>query len=117
MRRNKMSTKYQTLKYPLTSINFIGDNTIAIEIDGVSAGMLYIPEGTMQAFLDMIFRDDSPPAVHGYFGGKDLGSCLSINVKDLEDSTILLSQYGVIHTLEELKRGYNTILENWHMYQ
>ena len=45
---------------------------------------------------------DSPVVAHRWYGGKDIGSQINFG-GNLEDTDILISEYGEPHTVAELK--------------
>lgn len=103
-----MSTSYYYLKEPFTSATMYEDGahaTIMLEVRGVPAGSLRVLKDLVPDVLYALAEpayDNRVPMRTG-FGGANAGCVVTENVRGLDPSLVLVSEYGELFTVAEIR--------------
>ena len=103
-----MSTSYYRLVEPFTSIRLReepGHDRATFWESGANCGTLTVSRG-VGARLALLFanrEDDHACPMRTHWGGRDQGSVVTVNDTSLADDVTLISDYGQVLTVAEVK--------------
>ncbi len=103
-----MSTSYQYLKSPITSIRVdrnCSHSRITIFINHANAGTLTVRVEEEPGFLYLLSEnaDDTKCPLRTSYGGKDVGCVVTENVRGLDPLLVLIDEYGRPVTVGEIQ--------------
>jgi hypothetical protein len=104
-----MSTSYYHLSTPVTSVRpeIMGGHThMGIWVNHAKAGTLILRNEEWIGFLRLLTNeefDDSKAPMRTHWGGAEVGSIVTENENDLMDETQLVSEYGELLTVAEIR--------------
>ena len=103
-----MSTSYYRLKQPITYLrveDIGGHNKISIWVAHGLSGELIVPKEQTRYIVDCFveYEEDNRCPLRTHWGGKDRGSVVTIIDPTYPDEAIVVSEYGDILTVAEVK--------------
>ena len=104
-----MSTSYYYVAEPFTSIRLeegpTHDRVTLWESHG-NAGTLTVARGHGRQLVKRFAEecDDGRAPMRTHFGGRGVGCIVTENVRDLADDLVLISEYGDVLTVGEIRR-------------
>lgn len=103
-----MSTSYYRLKEPFTSLRLQegpGHDRITLWENGANCGTLTVSKGRgrMVARSFAEYADDSRCPLRTHWGGPDHGAVVTVNDPDISDDATVISEYGDVLTVREVK--------------
>lgn len=101
-----MSTSYYKLRKPFTHLELEstgGHGRLKVWIDHGLSGTLTIPDRHLAEILRPLFADGYPAALRTHWGGKTKGAIVTINDESLPDEAVVLSEYGELMTVAQVK--------------
>lgn len=103
-----MGTSYYRLKKPVThvSVDRRGVNSkINVWIDNFFSGTLYVPQECTSKIVLMFAEKegDTECPLRTYWGGAERGTVVVINDLSVPDDTVVISRYGEVLTVREVK--------------
>jgi len=98
-----MSTSYYRLVEPFSNIKVIG-NMITLRSNDRPAGIILVPpEFVIQVVrLFRPYEEDDLAPMRTHWGGKELGTVVTVN-EVLADDITLISEYGEVLTVAQIK--------------
>jgi hypothetical protein len=97
-----MSTAYYRLKRPFTSVRLSvggGHTQLSLWVNHAKAGDITLRNDEVSAVIAVLKRDEPAVTKHGIGNGE---TRLDFMDDDVEDDTLLISEYGELTTLEEI---------------
>ncbi len=103
-----MSTNYYNLKEPFTSVRILSEGNhdkITFWSRHGNAGTLIVERGDGKLIIKMLinYNEDTKCPMRTHWGGKDIGAIVTENIPNLEDKRVLISEYGEIVTVKEIR--------------
>ena len=104
-----MSTSYYRLKPPVTHIRVEdktpGHTKLVIWVNHGLSGTLVLQTEEVRDFLRILvlYEDDSGCPLRTHWGGPERGTIVTINDNTLPDEAVVISQYGELLTVSEVK--------------
>ena len=104
-----MSTNYFRLLEPITSIRLeesAGHDRLTVFENGANAGTLTLSKGAgRRVALHLVLQEEDPNCpVRTYYGGAEIGLVVDVNDKEMPDCATVVSEYGDVYTMGEVKR-------------
>ena len=103
-----MSTSYYALRKPISNLQMRDDGAncfLEIWIAGFYAGALTTPKEHIGSIRRMMYEgtDDFHCPLRTHWGGKDRGAIVTVNIPDLADEELVISEYGELLTVAQVK--------------
>ena len=108
-----MSTSYYRLKKPITHLRLTespGHDRLTIWVNHAMSGTLTLANRETQEFLRLFaqYQEDARCPLRTYWGGSDRGSVVTVNDDTLPDEMCVISEYGQLLTVAEVKARAGT---------
>lgn len=103
-----MSTSYYYIQEPITSLRLEegpGHDRLTVWQSGANAGTLVLTKGSARTIISLFAEhaeDDRCP-MRTHFGGVEVGCVVTENVRGLDPSLILISEYGELFTVAQIR--------------
>jgi len=106
-----MSTNYFRLREHITHLELsqleggVAPFRLAVWVDHRLAGILYLSGSVTGAVVGMFAlpENDVQCPMRTYYGGEDVGTVVIVNDHGLPDDAVVISQYGEIFTVAQVK--------------
>jgi hypothetical protein len=103
-----MSTSYYRLAEPVTSLRAVTDGQhvrLTVFVNHANAGTLTLREEETRDFVRLLsISDDSLCAIRTHYGGDEKGCVVTENTPGMDPSLTLVSEYGEIVSVAEIRR-------------
>jgi len=100
-----MSTSYYRLKSPVTCLRLKKGprhDYLSIWVNHALVGQLTLANRETQSFLQILAEWNEPP-MRTHWGGSGRGAVVTINDPNLSDEDLLISEYGQLLTVAQIK--------------